>query len=1581
MKKLLLVALCLLVVIVSPIFGQDLLERTASNQKRQVQNQTNNRLAKLIETTHVAHAKTLIEANVFKVDNQSAFKTNSMVTKAVHLQLDTESLKSLFKKKPQNLSLRVPVNEKSNFTLKLTRANIKTSDYQLRTSSGTINLTYNDQLFYRGIVEQDNQSIAAVSINENSIRILASDSEGNYVVGKQQQSDQYVLYNDQNLKVANEFNCGTPDEITAGSINIDNSHDGTGSAVNSKCVPVYIEADYTFFTIKNNSVSEVENYLTALFNEVSTIYFNDEINTSISEIFVHNVPGPFVNYTNTADALRGFREIRQSNFNGRLAHLVSGRRLGGGRAYIDVLCSSNSNHAVSQLYGFYNQFPTYSWDLYVFSHEMGHNLGSFHTHACVWNGNRTAIDGCSGSTEGNCALPAVPSNGGTLMSYCHQRSVGINFSRGFGTEPGQLVRGRFGNATCDLACGSVIEINMPMAGDSWQTGSSNNIIWFDNIDENVKIELYRGNSRVSSISNSIASNGTFNWTVPSSITEGSNYRIKITSVNNTSLFDFSDDFSITAPRYISITYPDLNELWEPGSSYTIQWKDNISENVSISLYQNNSYITSIANSTASNGNYTWTVPLVLSPGSNFKIRINSTTSNLFGESAFFEIQTSFQPTIEVINPNGNTIWQTGSSYLIQWEKNLPDNVRIELYKGNTQIQTIETNYNGNSLGITVPDLYQPGTDYRIKISSATDNAIFDWSDYFQIEKTITDGEIVVTVPVANAVYEIGESLSLIWESNIDAPFKIELYKGNTLIQTLSSSHSGSNAFAYFANNNLAPGTDYRFKVTAVTQQAEFDFSDYFEFKSSDNQGAISISSPNNSSIWSPGNLATVVWTSTINGSFAIELYKNNVFVGTISQNFTSPLNFISINNPKAGEKFQQGDNFFASWETNSTSNFKLELYRGSIVEIILQNVYDGVWYDWTIWNSIPDGDNYRLKVSISDDGSVYDFSDYFSIGSPNNPESITVTKPAVANTIFYIGGLLEMEWESTVPPPYTIEFYDGDTYSETYSTTYQSKSLSGNIRADAKISDQHRFKISSTTDPSVFGWSKYFSVQNPANSVITVTVNYDILFTGGYTYPIEYVTNATNNFNFDLYKGNNFVETLYSNTTGFLQGGNNNYSINYKTPENSTIITGTDYRIKMTSVVDENLYDFSDYFEYKNVNDYNFNITHPKNNTIWQTGQTYTIQWMDDVDELMTIMLYFNNTYVMMIGRSVPGTSYQWTVPEGLSADSNYRIKMVGDNNQTIKDYSDFFTIQNNNAAFIELSSPNLNDEWQAGSKQLINWTDNLSNGLDLQLLKGNATISTLKNNLIRNGYVWDLPEDLITGGDYRVKAISSIDNSVYHYSDYFTVINFCDNAAQSSNEWIEVVSFNHLYHASGNNNGYADFTHLGTDVVAGESYTINLTPGYMGSAYPENWSVWIDLNDDGNFTNTELLFQTNQAIVGNVKGNITIPGNTNLNTVRMRVAMSWNSQSTDACGTSNMFGEFEDYSLYINDSNCFNTINLENQNATAGSYQAVQYIQSATPVYAPQTIEYKAGKYIELKSGFEVGKTINFNARIGACE
>ena len=78
------------------------------------------------------------------------------------------------------------------------------------------------------------------------------------------------------------------------------------------------------------------------------------------------------------------------------------------------------------------------------AHEEGHLLGSDHTHDCAWNGNNTKIDACgdfAGYTVTGCpqTVPALPAGGGTIMSYCHLTTVGINFSLGFGPQPKAVI--------------------------------------------------------------------------------------------------------------------------------------------------------------------------------------------------------------------------------------------------------------------------------------------------------------------------------------------------------------------------------------------------------------------------------------------------------------------------------------------------------------------------------------------------------------------------------------------------------------------------------------------------------------------------------------------------------------------------------------------------------------------------------------------------------------------------------------------------------------------------------------------------------------------------------------------------------------------------------------------------------------------------------------------------------------------------------------------------------------------------------------------------------------------------------------
>jgi hypothetical protein len=222
-------------------------------------------------------------------------------------------------------------------------------------------------------------------------------------------------------------------------------------AAAANCIRIYVEADYDLF-LNKGSVANVVSYLTGMFSQSAALFSNDGIPVSMSEIFVWDVTSPYTS-TTASGLLNQFRATRTS-FNGDLAHLVAKRSGLGGVAYVNVMCNRNFAYGFSSINPTYQSVPTYSWTVDVFTHETGHNIASPHTHACQWNGDGTAIDGCY-TTEGGCPAPEIPVDGGTIMSYCHLVSVGKNFTKGFGIQPRNLMLTRFNAAaSCLQNCAS-----------------------------------------------------------------------------------------------------------------------------------------------------------------------------------------------------------------------------------------------------------------------------------------------------------------------------------------------------------------------------------------------------------------------------------------------------------------------------------------------------------------------------------------------------------------------------------------------------------------------------------------------------------------------------------------------------------------------------------------------------------------------------------------------------------------------------------------------------------------------------------------------------------------------------------------------------------------------------------------------------------------------------------------------------------------------------------------------------------------------------------------------------------------------
>ena len=640
-------------------------------------------------------------------------------TKATFVELNKSAIATLMSQQPDYLSLRIPINN-NVVQVDLYKANIFTPDFSV-TSAGSNGgaVNYTPGLHYQGIINGDNNSIAAISIFDDEVMALISTpADGNFVIGRLEnnRSNLHVIYNDADLTSRPAMECATladngtytPQELQLPA--------NRGMMVN--CIRLYWEVNYNIFQGKGN-ITAAANYVTGIFNQSAIIYTNDNIPVELSEVYVWDVVSPYTG-TTSSNYLSQFQTYRTS-FNGDLGHLLGYGGGGGIAAGFSGICASNINSSkcYSGINSSYSNFPTYSWSVMVVTHEQGHLMGSRHTHACVWNGNNTAIDGCGPAAgygyEGSCSGAPIPSGGGTIMSYCHLNSVGINLSLGFGSQPQAVIINKYNSGACLTACIGMACMPPPGMNTSSITSTSAIFNWTAAASASSYVVRYRVV-------------GTSTWTTATAsaspytatgLTPGSNYEWQVQTVcsGGTSIYTISTTF-VTPPTTCNVPSGTVTTNIN-ATSATYTWTavgGAVSYNVRYRLVGASTWTT--ANTTANSysvysltasSNYEWQVETVCAGG---------TTS---GFSASIPFSTTAQP---CNTPQNNYTTSISSTSAVLYSSGSAGGVlNLQYKKASNSTWTILNNV---STPYTLTGL-QPNTNYQWQVQLVCGLAVSPWS--------------------------------------------------------------------------------------------------------------------------------------------------------------------------------------------------------------------------------------------------------------------------------------------------------------------------------------------------------------------------------------------------------------------------------------------------------------------------------------------------------------------------------------------------------------------------------------------------------------------------------------------------------------------------------------------------------------------------------------------------------------------------------------------------------------------------------------------------------------------------------------
>ena len=485
-------------------------------------------------------------------------------------------------------------------------------------------------------------------------------------------------------------------------------------------------------------------------------------------------------------------------------------------------------------------------------------------------------------------------------------------------------------------------------------------------------------------------------------------------------------------------------LYSPQDSVGTKRDTSLTESSSFSFSvsvggENNQYQwkkddTTISGATSS----TYTIPsLAISDAGSYTCKITNTVAT---ELTLFSrpITITIEGDIVLTTPNGDEIWQVGSTQQITWTYIDVTNVKLEysINDGETWSEIVSSVAASSGLyNWNIPDV-SPSNLCFVRISDISNPDIQDVSDdHFSI--TIPQNPSVEVIsPNGSEDWLTGTSQQISWTSeNIDIvklSYSTDDYSNWTTIETSVPASTGS--YEWLIPDT--PSERCRVQVADVSNENIIDYSNEMFTISQPQIPLITVINPNGGEAWTVGATEQIEWTSNLVSNVDIEYSTNSgtnwvtvisstpstdtynwnipntpsaqclVKITDAANNSISDVSNglfmittqqsanINVVAPNGGEGWIVGESYDIQWNGENVNSVEIEYSIDSGLSwlaVISSISANAGAYNWTIPNT-PSG-NCFVKISNKSNPDIYDDSDgIFSI-VPQVESTLLVLQP------------------------------------------------------------------------------------------------------------------------------------------------------------------------------------------------------------------------------------------------------------------------------------------------------------------------------------------------------------------------------------------------------------------------------------------------------------------------------------------------------------------------------------------------------------------------------------------------------------